>query len=325
MPSFLFVYYIAGEKLLQAYLHGPGRLIEVSLADWPGGPLAYQGTPHFDICGLISNADIMQVKSELHGKASFWSYASTVYVDNNLVGTVVTQAAILGKAGGQEIIQDAGMIVTNIGAYLAGELPGIVLNSKLVSTLARPCHGWEQEGLLDETSVHNIGASDAGSSCSVLQMIQGLHDVLSMVFLARHSISGAGWERLTAIRHPGPRQLSRLGIGGRSYPGWDLVVARAWIVGPALQVLLAFHPVRSSVPAGSGVALTYLVCFLGAKRLKSRGAQRRKDCRDSGHGESWSNARLLGLAATATTEHAVITRLREAAADLHTEHAWILG
>ncbi|KAG2361243.1 hypothetical protein BDR07DRAFT_1410160 [Suillus spraguei] len=45
------------------------------------------------------------------------------------------------------------------------------------------------------------------------------------------------------------------GIGGRYHPGRDLVVARAWNIGPVLQALLVFDPVRHLSARWVGVAL----------------------------------------------------------------------
>ncbi|KAG2086381.1 uncharacterized protein F5147DRAFT_764945 [Suillus discolor] len=87
-------------------------------------------------------------------------------------------------------------------------------------------------------------------------------------------------------RHPGPRQLPRLSIGGRSYPGRDLVVARAWNVGPVLQALLASIPFAPQCPPGPGWH-RYIQSASSAPRgskLRSS-ARRRKDCRDPGCGE----------------------------------------
>ncbi|KAG1845218.1 hypothetical protein C8R48DRAFT_678195 [Suillus tomentosus] len=165
-----------------------------------------------------------------------------------------------------QTVQDAGMIVTNIGAYLAGELPGIVLNLKLCST------------------------NDSR--------------LLSMVFLARLGKAHGDQvqvstqsELTTSFGCTGPHH----GLGTS-----DLVNSRGSASAVAL-IQSASSALRGSKAEERKGERTVATQVMGKVSI------------------SWSNARLLGLAATATTEHAVITRLREAAADLYTEHAWILG
>ncbi|KAG2065919.1 hypothetical protein BDR04DRAFT_1121538 [Suillus decipiens] len=81
------------------------------------------------------------------------------------------------------------------------------------------------------------------------------------------------------------RKRDEKGIGGRCHPGRDLVVARAWNIGPVLQALLAFHPVRhlSARWVRGGIVMISLLPRLKEPRLS---AQRRKDNHDPGCGES---------------------------------------
>ncbi|KAG1785876.1 uncharacterized protein HD556DRAFT_1313943 [Suillus plorans] len=63
---------------------------------------------------------------------------------------------------------------------------------------------------------------------------------------------GLGTPVLIYSRGSQVRGRDERGIGGRSYPGRDLVVARAWNVGPVLQALLASTPFAPQCPPGPG-------------------------------------------------------------------------
>ncbi|KAG1897553.1 uncharacterized protein F5891DRAFT_1174604 [Suillus fuscotomentosus] len=234
---------------------------------------------------------------ELHGKASFLSYASTAYVDNNLVGTVNCTEVKIGV--------DSRQAMPRLGAR---------------------------------------------RTFSVLQMIQGLHDELSMVFgtsfYIRSSLGKAHGDQVqvstqseltTSFGCTGPHHglgtpvhatlaarhrwslLSRSGPSGGS--GVDRWPCSAGVASILSRLLLSTCRVRGGI-----ITFSLLLRRQEAQKAEERKGERTVATQVMGKVSiSWSNARLLGLAATATTEHAVITRLREAAADLHTEHAWILG